>query len=74
MCIDAPPGYAKIVSTPSRIRHSTRISAPLMVTPRSGVADFVVASVVLVGVLIGVVFSWKKAAKLAAGPPLGKLG
>ena len=45
-----------------------------MVTPRSGVADFVVASVVLVGVLIGVVFSWKKAAKLAAGPPLGKLG
>jgi hypothetical protein len=52
MCIDAPPGYAKMVSTPSRIRHSTRISAPLMVTPRSGVEGFAVGSVECVEVLI----------------------
>src|ERR1700757_2572375 len=32
----APPGYAKITSTPSRSRLATRISAPFIVSPRSG--------------------------------------
>src|SRR4051794_2351793 len=31
----APPGYAKIVSTPSRSRHATRISLPDIVGPSS---------------------------------------
>src|SRR5215831_9470445 len=31
----APPGYAKIVSTPSRSRHATRISLPDIIGPRS---------------------------------------
>src|SRR5436190_6602546 len=31
----APPGYAKIVSTPSRSRHATRISLPVIVGPSS---------------------------------------
>src|SRR5437870_8763763 len=37
----APPGYAKIVSTPSRSRQATRISLPDIAGPTSGRgADF----------------------------------
>src|SRR5215471_19101964 len=32
----APPGYAKITSTPSRSSAATRISAPFIVSPLSG--------------------------------------
>ena len=51
MCIEAPPGYAKIVSTPSRSRQATRMSAPLISSPRSGAA-FAVVSVEVEVVLI----------------------
>src|SRR5262249_45137046 len=45
----APPGYAKIVSTPSRSRHATRISLPDIAGPRSALwaAGFFAISVVL---------------------------
>jgi hypothetical protein len=54
------------------MRHSTRISAPLMVTPRSawGEAAFVEVS----GVVVGVLMRNKRAAKVAAKPPQGKQG
>src|SRR5207249_11630812 len=52
----APPGYAKIVSTPSRSRHATRISLPDMVGPSSarlpGAAFLVsICVVLLIGAL-----------------------
>src|SRR5213078_4551347 len=49
----APPGYAKIVSTPSRSRQATRISLPDIAGPSSGrlFAAFLVSlcAVLLIG-------------------------
>ena len=55
----APPGYAKIVVTPSRSSAWTRMSAPLMVGPSSPLLEGACVAEVAGFVDVLIVWLWK---------------
>src|SRR5688572_764453 len=49
---EAPPGYAKMTSTPSRMRHSTTASDPFISRPISGWGNAAGEVVVFMGIWV----------------------